>query len=55
MEAAVLNRVDLSAIPASVGKDLCIAAIEMTQRSREDPGYQERYQAWSAERQKKMA
>lgn len=52
MEAETLNRVDRSAIPAAAGKDLCKAAIELTQRHRDDRAYQERYQAWLCERHK---
>lgn len=50
VEAAALNQVDLNKIPEAVQKDLCIGAIEMAQRHRTDPGYQERFERWKAER-----
>ena len=50
VEAAALNSVDLHKIPEAVQKDLCIGAIEMAIRAREDPGYRERFEAWKAER-----
>lgn len=52
MEAAALNQVDLNKVPAAVQKDLCIGAIEMAQRHRDDPGYQERFERWKAEQKK---
>ena len=52
MEAAALNQVDLNKIPEAVQKDLCIGAIEMAIRAREDPGYRERFEAWKRNRQK---
>lgn len=55
MDATALNRIDLSAIPASVKTDLCIGAIEMAQRHREDPGYRERFEKWLAEQGRKSA
>lgn len=50
VEAAALNQVDLNKIPEAVQKDLCIGAIEMAQRHRDDPDYQERFERWKAER-----
>ena len=50
VEAAALNSVDLHKIPEAVQKDLCIGAIEMAQRHRDDPDYQERFERWKAER-----
>ena len=52
MEAAALNSVDLHKIPEAVRTDLCIGAIEMAQRHRSDPGYQERFERWKAEQKK---
>lgn len=52
MEAAALNSVDLHKIPEPVQMDLCIGAIEMAQRHRTDPGYQERFERWKAEQKK---
>lgn len=52
VEAAALNSVDLHKIPEAVRTDLCIGAIEMAQRHRSDPGYQERFERWKAERKK---
>ena len=52
MEAIKLNEVDLARIPDAVRLDLCKGAIEMAIRAREDPEYQERFEAWKRNRQK---
>ncbi len=55
MEAKALNRIDPAKVPDSVCVRLCMGAARMSMRHRDDPGHEERYQAWLAERQKKMA
>ena len=52
MEAAALNSVDLNKVPATVQQDLCVGAIEMAQRHRDDPGYKERFERWKAGQKK---
>ena len=53
MEVSALNRVDLAAIPARVQTELCIDAIRMVQRLRDDPGYQDRFEKWLADQARK--
>ena len=55
MEVLALNHVDLAAVPESVKVDLCMGAIEMVQRRREEPGYRERFEKWLAEQGRKPA
>ena len=52
VEAAALNSVDLNKVPATVQQDLCVGAIEMAQRHRDDPGYKERFERWKAGQKK---
>ena len=53
MEISALNGIDLAAIPARVQTELCMSAIEMVQRHRDDPGYQERFEKWLADQARK--
>ena len=53
MEISALNGIDLAAIPARVQTELCMSAIEMVQRLRDDPGYQERFEKWLADQARK--
>ena len=53
LEVSALNSVDLAAIPSRVQTELCIEAIEMVQRHRDDPDYQERFEKWLADQARK--
>ncbi len=50
MDVIALNQIDPAKIPMSIRARLCLGAAEMSMRHANDPGREERYQKWLAER-----
>lgn len=50
MDVIALNQIDPARIPDSVCARLCLGAAQMSMRHKDDPGREERYQKWLAER-----